>query len=76
MPGEGESILKSKYFNDWPLFYMIAAVNSLAVIGYMPTQDLTVPRGISEMIQCTVRVCVPLLFVAFAASSMTKLFRR
>jgi DMSO/TMAO reductase YedYZ heme-binding membrane subunit len=49
---------------------MIVAVNSLAVIGYMPTQDLTVPRGISEMIQCTVRVCVPLLFVAFAASSM------
>ena len=51
---------------------MIVAVNSLAVIGYMPTQDLTVPRGISEMIQCTVRVCVPLLFVAFAASSMPK----
>jgi DMSO/TMAO reductase YedYZ heme-binding membrane subunit len=52
---------------------MIAAINSLAVIGYMPTQDLTVPRGLSEMIQCTVRVCVPLLFLAFASSSMTKL---
>jgi len=65
------NILKSKRFNDWPLFYMIAAVNSLAVIGYMPTQDLTVPRGLSEMIQCTVRVSVPLLFIAFASSSMT-----
>ena len=64
--------MKSKYLNGWPLFYIIAAVNSLAVIGYMPTQDLTVPLGISEMIQCTVRVCVPLLFVAFAASSMPK----
>jgi sulfoxide reductase heme-binding subunit YedZ len=51
---------------------MIAAANSLAVIGYMPTQDLTVPLGLSEMIQCTVRVSVPLLFVAFAASSMPK----
>ena len=74
------NILKSKYFNDWPLFYLIVAINSLAVIGYMPTQDLTVPRGISEMIQCTVRVCVPLLFVAFSASSMPQLvpvvFRR
>jgi len=52
---------------------MIAAANSLAVIGYMFTQDLTVPRGLSEMIQCTVRVSVPLLFVAFAASSMPRL---
>ncbi len=67
------SILKSKYLNDWPLFYMIAAANSLAVIGYTFTQDLTVPRGLSEMIQCTVRVSVPLLFVAFAASSMPRL---
>jgi DMSO/TMAO reductase YedYZ heme-binding membrane subunit len=64
------NILQSKHLNDWPLFYWIVAVNSLAVIGYMPTQDLTVPLGISEMIQCTVRCCVPLLFVAFAASSM------
>ncbi len=52
---------------------MIVAANSLAVIGYMSTQDLTVPRGLSEMIQCTVRVCVPLLFLAFASSSITKL---
>ncbi len=52
---------------------MIAAANSVAVIGYTFTQDLTVPRGISAMIQCTVRVCVPLLFVAFAASSMPRL---
>lgn len=51
---------------------MIAAANSLAVIGYTFTQDLTVPRGLSEMIQCTVRVSVPLLFVAFAASSMPR----
>ncbi len=74
------NILKSKRFNDWPLFYWIVAINSLVVIGYMPTQDLTVPRGISEMIQCTVRCCVPLLFVAFSASSMPQLvpgvFRR
>ena len=74
------NILKSERINGWPLFYWIVAINSLAVIGYMPTQDLTVPRGISEMIQCTVRCCVPLLFVAFSASSMPQLvpgvFRR
>jgi len=70
------NILKSKRFNDWPLFYAIAATNSLAVIGYMPTQDLSTPQGISEMIQCTVRCCVPLLFLAFAASSMPQLVPR
>jgi len=69
-------ILKSRYFNDWPLFCWIVAVNTLAVIGYMTTQDLTVPLGLSEMIQGSVRVCVPLLFVAFAASSMTELAPR
>jgi len=68
--------LKSKYFNDWPLFYMIASANSLAVIGYMFTQDLSAPLGLSEMIQCTVRVCVPLLFLAFATSSITHLVPR
>jgi len=50
----------------------MVAANSLAVIGYMPTQDLTVPLGLSEMIQCTVRVSVPFIFVAFAASSMPR----
>jgi len=64
------SLLKSKRFNDWPLFYAIVAVNSLIVVGYMPTQDLSAPRGISEMIQLTVRACVPLLFLSFAASSI------
>ena len=67
------NILKSKHLNDWPLFYWIAALNSLAVIGYMLTQDLSVPRGLSEMIQWTVRLCVPLLFLAFAASSIAQL---
>jgi sulfoxide reductase heme-binding subunit YedZ len=68
-----ESWLKSARFNDWSLFYFIAAINSIAVIGYVPTQDLTTPLGLSEMIQCSVRVCVPILFVAFAASSCAQL---
>ena len=66
-------ILKSKRLNGWPLFYGIAGTISMAVFGYMTTQDLTVPRGVSEMIQCTVRLSVPFLFLAFAASSMAKL---
>jgi len=29
------SLLKSKRFNDWPLFYAIVAVNSLIVAGIL-----------------------------------------
>ncbi len=67
-------ILKSKYLNGWPLLYCIVGINSLAVIAYMPTQDLSGPVGVSEMIQMTVRCSVPLLFLAFATSSMKVLF--
>jgi DMSO/TMAO reductase YedYZ heme-binding membrane subunit len=67
------SIQNSKRFNDWPLFYRITAVNSLAVIAYLPTRDLSGPLGVSEMIQYSVRCCVPFLYLAFAASSLNVL---
>jgi DMSO/TMAO reductase YedYZ heme-binding membrane subunit len=70
------TLSKSKRFNDWPLFYLIFGINSLIVIGYMPTQDLTAPRGLSEMIQLTVRCCVPMLFLSFASSSIAALVSR
>jgi len=66
-------VLKSKHLNDWPLFYWIAALDSAAVIAYLPTQDLSTPVGVSEMIQCSVRCCVPFLYLAFAASSINVL---
>jgi DMSO/TMAO reductase YedYZ heme-binding membrane subunit len=67
-------ILKSKYLNGWPLLYWIAGINSLAVFAYMPTQDLSGPVGVSEMIQMTVRCSVPLLYLAFATAAMNVLF--
>jgi sulfoxide reductase heme-binding subunit YedZ len=67
-------ILKSKHLNGWSLFYWIAGINSAAVIAYMSTQDLSLPTGISEMIQMSVRCTVPLLFLAFATSAMAVLF--
>ena len=39
----------------------------------MPTQALSESSGVSEMIQFSVRCCVPLLFLAFAASSINVL---
>jgi len=63
-------ILKSKHLNGWPLFCWIAGINGAAVISYMPTQDLSGPYGVSEMIQMSVRCTVPLLYLVFAASAM------
>ena len=67
-------ILKSKHLNGWLLFYWIAGINSAAVIVYMPTQNLSTPLGVSEMIQMSVRCAVPLLYLAFATSAMKVLF--
>jgi sulfoxide reductase heme-binding subunit YedZ len=66
-------ILKSRHLNGWSLFYWIAGINSAAVLAYMSTQDLSLPTGISEMIQMSVRCTVPLLFLAFATSAMAVL---
>ena len=67
-------ILKSKHLNGWPLLFWIFGINSVAVLAYMPTQDLSGPVGVSEMIQMTVRLSVPLLYLAFAAAAMNVLF--
>jgi hypothetical protein len=69
------SILKSKHLNGWSLFFWIAGIDCVAVIAYMPTQELTGPTGVSEMIQMSVRCSVPLLYLAFAASALQVLFR-
>lgn len=67
-------ILKSKHLNGWPLLYWIIGINCAAVLAYMPTQDLSKPLGVSEMIQMSVRCSVPFLYLAFAASAMKTLF--
>jgi len=66
-------IIKSKHVNGWPLLYWIIGINCVAVIAYMPTQDLSGAVGVSEMIQMSVRFTVPLLYLAFAASAMNVL---
>jgi hypothetical protein len=67
-------ILKSKHLNGWPLLYWIIGINCAAVLAYMPTQDLSKPLGVSEMIQMSVRYSVPFLYLAFTASAMKTLF--
>lgn len=70
MPTAGIPILKNKHFNGWHLFGPIAFLISVAMVSRLTQIDTTNPADISGMIQLSVRLAVPWLFVAFAASSM------
>ena len=57
-------------FNGWRLFVFIVIPICIAVLIAMTRVDLSTPWGISAMIQLSVRLAVPWLFLAFAASSL------
>lgn len=73
MASQSASVLTGKPFNGWGLFWLVTASMSVAVGLAMPTVDLTAALGVSSMIQFSVRVAVPWLFLAFAASSLAAL---
>ena len=60
--------------NGWKLFWLVTTPISLAIVLTMMRVDLSGPEGVSSMIQLSVRCAVPILFVAFAASSVQTLF--
>ena len=64
------ALLKSKLLNGWSLFGLVVALMCIAAAIAMTRVDLSSPLGISAMIQFTVRLAVPWLFIAFAASSL------
>ena len=57
------SLLKAWPLNGWGLFWTIAACMSAAVALAMPRADLANPLGVSSMIQLSVRVAFPWLFL-------------
>jgi hypothetical protein len=67
-------MLKNKYLNSWYLFLLITVPVSLAVLIMMTTVELSTATGVSVMIQFSVRLAVPLLYLAFVASSLHILF--
>ena len=74
MPAQRLSALKSKYLNGWGLFALVVAPMCTAVLLQMATVDLANPRYVSSMIQFSVRLAVPWLYLAFAASSLAIIF--
>ncbi len=67
-------ILKNKFINGWSLFWLITGPISFAMVTAMTGTDLESGVAVSSMIQVSVRCAVPLLFIAFAASSIQILF--
>lgn len=62
--------LNSRFINGWNLFALIVIPMCIAVVLAMTRLDLSSPYDISAMIQFSVRLAVPWLFIAFAASSL------
>jgi len=71
-----QSVWKQPWLNGWRLFALVAVPTTATIAITMPTLDLTTPQAVSSLIQLSVRLGVPWLFVAFAASSIVVLARR
>ena len=74
VPNTQLPILKSKLLNSWSLFALIVIPMCIAAGIAMTRVDLSNPLGVSAMIQFSVRLAVPWLFIAFAASSLVVVF--
>jgi len=69
-----EDLLRNKFINSWNLFWLITLPISTVMVFSMMGVELSSGRAVSSMIELSVRCAVPLLFVAFAASSVNVLF--
>lgn len=69
-----DEFLKKKAVNQWSLFWLISApISIIMVIATLRTGSWSGP-AVSSMIQLSVRLSVPWLYFAFAASSLQLLF--
>jgi DMSO/TMAO reductase YedYZ heme-binding membrane subunit len=66
--------LKNRFINGWRLYSLIMIPTSLVVLSAMLSVDLSRGEEISSLIQVSVRLSVPWLYLAFAASALQSLF--
>ncbi|MEM9254792.1 MAG: hypothetical protein AAGA91_05050 [Pseudomonadota bacterium] len=69
-----KTLLDKPLFNDWALYAWISVPVSLVMVWGMVVGNLRSGPGISELIQLSVRLSIPWLYLAFAASSLQVLF--
>jgi sulfoxide reductase heme-binding subunit YedZ len=69
-----KKLLKSTFLNGWYLFGWIIVPMSIITIYAWSQIDTTEPVQVSSMIQLTVRLAIPWLYLAFATSSLVTLW--
>jgi hypothetical protein len=74
MSASSNHLAKNEIINSWNLFWLITVPVSLVMVLGMIRVDLSSAEAVSSMIQLSVRCAVPLLYLAFAASSLQILF--
>ncbi len=73
MPPNRRSPLNNRVLNGWSLFTLVTVSMTVAVLAATMTVDLASAPGVSAMLQFSVQLAVPWLYLAFAASSLTVL---
>ena len=68
------NVMKHRRLNGWSLFSLVVIPLSAAVLLEMARLDLADPQSISALIQLSVRLAVPWLYLAFAASSLAMVY--
>jgi hypothetical protein len=74
MSAKPKGILQHKAINNWALYLLIAVPISLVMLIAISRTDLSGARGLRSMIQLSVRLAIPWICLAFAASSLHVLF--
>ncbi len=69
-----KAVLQNKAINEWRLFWLIAIPMSIAMVIAMMGVDLSTVSGVRSMIQFSVRLAVPFIFMVVAASAVQKLW--
>ena len=73
MTSSARTTLVHRLSNGWGLFSLVAGSTSVAVVVTMLSLDLHAAPAVSAMIQFSVQLAVPWLYLAFAASSLVSL---
>ena len=74
MSVDPKALLRNKAINGWNLFWMVAIPMCIVMLVAAMGVDLSMPQGVSHMIQYSVRWAVPFIYIVVAASSVQVLF--
>jgi DMSO/TMAO reductase YedYZ heme-binding membrane subunit len=65
--------MRNRFFNGWPLFWLIAAFTLAAILARLATSGVATPEAAVEMIRFSVQLASPWVFLAFIATPLRQL---